>query len=89
MPFIKQLYRNLSNELIRISSHFLALTTSAMDIGAVTPFLWVFEEREELATIFENITGARIHTSLFKLGGLNYTFSYTDLIINQGIYIKS
>lgn len=65
---------------MRVASHFLALTTSAMDIGAISPFLWAFEEREELATIYENITGARMHTALYKLGGLNFTINSSDIL---------
>ena len=75
-----QFWRTILNELMRISSHFLALTTSAMDIGAISPFLWAFEEREELATLFENISGARMHTALYKLGGLNFTVSHDDIL---------
>lgn len=75
-----QLWRIILNELMRISSHFLALTTSAMDVGAISPFLWAFEEREELATLFENITGARMHTALYKIGGLNFNLSSSDIL---------
>ena len=75
----KQLWRTILNEIMRISSHFLALTTSAMDIGAISPFLWAFEEREEIATLFENISGARMHTALYKMGGLNFSVRVDDI----------
>ena len=77
--FYAQYWRILLNELMRISSHFLALTTSAMDIGAISPFLWAFEEREELATLYENLSGARMHTALYKVGGLNFSINTSDL----------
>lgn len=83
-----QIQRTILNELMRVSSHFLALTTSAMDIGAVTPFLWLFEEREEIFTIFENISGARMHTALFKIGGINHKVTYTDLLNIQELVIR-
>ena len=88
VDFQAQISRILFNELMRISSHFLALTTSAMDIGAVTPFLWLFEEREEIMNFFENISGARMHTALFRVSGLNYTISYQDLIYFNEIVLK-
>ncbi len=63
--------RILIVELIRISNHLLALTTHAMDIGAITPFLWAFEEREEICSILEIMTGARMHTAVIRPGGVN------------------
>ena len=58
-------------ELIRITNHLLALTCHAMDVGAITPFLWAFEEREEICNILEVMTGARVHCALIRPGGLN------------------
>lgn len=78
-----QIIRSMFNEIMRISSHLLALTTSAMDIGAITPFLWAFEEREEIANLFENLTGARIHTALYDKGGLNFVINNNDLSLVQ------
>ena len=80
--------RSLLNELMRISSHLLALTTSAMDVGAITPFLWAFEEREEIASLFENLTGSRIHTALFKKEGLNFSINKNDLFLIKEIIIR-
>jgi NADH:ubiquinone oxidoreductase subunit D len=74
-----QLIRNIYNNLAHIASHLLALTTSAMDIGAITPFLFAFEEREEISTLFENISGARMHTALYSINGLNFEFTITDI----------
>jgi len=71
--------KSLYNKLIRISSHLLALTTSAMNISAITPFLFAFEEREEIATILKSITSARLHTALYKIGGINFSITENDL----------
>ena len=73
---------------MRISSHFLALTTSAMDIGAITPFLWAFEEREEIASFFENLTGSRIHTALYIKGGLNFHINNKDILLLKEFTIR-
>jgi NADH:ubiquinone oxidoreductase subunit D len=74
-----QVIRCIYNNLVHISSHLLALTTSAMDIGALTPFLFAFEEREEIACILERISGARMHTAFYSINGLNFVFTKKDL----------
>jgi NADH:ubiquinone oxidoreductase subunit D len=80
--FIKtQLIRIIYNNLAHIASHLLALTTSAMDIGALTPFLFAFEEREEISSILEHISGARMHTAFYSINGINFTFTYKDLAL--------
>lgn len=56
-------------EITRILNHLLALTTHALDVGAMTPFLWAFEERERLMYFYERISGARLHASLIRPGG--------------------
>jgi len=56
-------------ELTRILNHLLALTTHALDVGAMTPFLWAFEEREKLMYFYERLSGARLHASLIRPGG--------------------
>ena len=71
IPKYATLARILFVELIRISNHLLALTCHAMDVGAITPFLWAFEEREEICNIFEIFTGARLHSALIRPGGIN------------------
>ncbi len=71
IPKYATLMRVLFVEMIRISNHLLALTTHAMDIGAITPFLWAFEEREEICNIVEIISGARLHAALVRPGGVN------------------
>jgi NADH-quinone oxidoreductase subunit D len=62
--------RVLLNELTRIQSHLVWLGTHAMDVGALTVFLYCFREREALLRIFENISGQRMMTSYVRIGGL-------------------
>jgi len=64
--------RVILTELQRIASHLLWLGTHAMDIGAVTIFLYAFREREEILKIFENYFGARLTANAFRIGGLQY-----------------
>jgi len=56
-------------EITRILNHLLAITTHALDVGAMTPFLWAFEEREKLMIFYERISGARLHAALIRPGG--------------------
>ena len=58
-------------ELTRILNHLLAITTHALDIGAFTPFLWAFEEREKLMGFYEKVSGARMHAAYIRPGGVN------------------
>ena len=58
------------SELTRIMNHLLSLTTHAMDVGALTPFLWAFEERERLFEFYERVSGARMHAAYFRPGGV-------------------
>ncbi len=69
-PRRTQFIRTIISELARISSHCLAMGALAMDIGALTVFLWTFREREKLYDIFENLTGARFTTSYTRIGGV-------------------
>jgi NADH dehydrogenase (ubiquinone) Fe-S protein 2 len=62
--------RVLFLEITRILNHLLAITTHAMDIGALTPFLWAFEEREKLIEFYERVSGARMHTAFIRPGGV-------------------
>src|SRR5213083_1360115 len=67
-----QYIRVIMTELNRITSHLLWLGTHAIDLGAVTVFLYCFREREEILKIFENYCGARLTTHAFRIGGLQY-----------------
>jgi len=70
VPERAQILRVLFNELTRIQSHLVWLGTHAMDIGALTVFLYCFREREDLMRIFEAVSGQRMMTSYVRIGGL-------------------
>jgi NADH-quinone oxidoreductase subunit D len=70
IPPKAQWLRVLLNELTRINSHLVWLGTHAMDIGALTVFLYCFREREEVLKIFEMVSGQRMMTSYFRVGGI-------------------
>jgi NADH-quinone oxidoreductase subunit D len=70
IPEKAQWMRVLLNELTRLNSHLVWLGTHAMDIGALTVFLYTFREREEILRIFEHVSGQRMMTSYFRVGGL-------------------
>jgi NADH-quinone oxidoreductase subunit D len=70
IPAKAQWLRVLLNELTRINSHLVWLGTHAMDIGAMTVFLYCFREREEILKMFEMISGQRMMTSYFRVGGV-------------------
>jgi NADH-quinone oxidoreductase subunit D len=66
-----QYIRVMFSEITRILNHLLNLTTFALDIGAITPSLWGFEEREKLMEFYERVSGARMHANYFRPGGVN------------------
>jgi NADH-quinone oxidoreductase subunit D len=70
-PRRAQFIRVLFLELSRIANHILNIVTFALDIGAMTPFLWGFEEREIILSFFERVSGARFHTAYMRVGGVN------------------
>ncbi len=70
IPERAEYLRVMLNELTRIQSHLVWLGTHALDLGALTMFLYCFREREELMRIFENVSGQRMMTSYFRVGGL-------------------
>jgi NADH-quinone oxidoreductase subunit D len=70
IPAKAQWMRVLLNELTRLNSHLVWLGTHAMDIGALTVFLYTFREREEILRIFEHVSGQRMMGSYFRIGGL-------------------
>jgi NADH-quinone oxidoreductase subunit D len=63
--------RVLYSELTRILNHLLNVTTQGMDVGAMTPVLWGFEEREKLFEFYERVSGARMHAAYFRVGGVH------------------
>jgi NADH dehydrogenase (ubiquinone) Fe-S protein 2 len=70
VPPRAQYIRVLFAEITRILNHLLALTCHAMDVGALTPFLWGFEEREKLMEFYERVSGARMHAAYIRPGGV-------------------
>lgn len=71
VPRRAQLIRVLYSEIGRILSHLLNVTTQAMDVGALTPPLWGFEEREKLMVFYERASGSRMHAKYFRVGGVH------------------
>jgi NADH-quinone oxidoreductase subunit D len=71
VPLRAQYIRVMFAELTRIKNHLLNLTTMALDVGAMTPLLWGFEEREKLMGFYEEVSGARMHANYFRFGGVN------------------
>ncbi len=70
IPVRARFIRVIMLECTRILNHLMSLTTHAMDVGALTPFLWAFEEREKLMEIYERVSGARLHSNYIRPGGL-------------------
>ena len=71
VPKRAQLIRVLYSEIGRLLSHLLNVTTQAMDVGALTPPLWGFEEREKLMVFYERASGSRMHAKYFRFGGVH------------------
>tara|TARA_Y100000590_G_C15683680_1_gene1000772 strand:+ start:281 stop:1456 length:1176 start_codon:yes stop_codon:yes gene_type:complete len=71
VPIRGQFIRVLFCEIGRILSHLLNITTQALDVGALTPSLWGFEERETLMTFYERVSGSRLHANYFRPGGVH------------------
>jgi len=71
IPRRAQIIRVLFAEITRILNHLLAVGCHAMDVGAMTPFLWAFEEREKLMEFYERVSGARMHAAYIRPGGVS------------------
>ena len=71
VPIRAQFIRVMFCEIGRILSHILNITTQALDVGALTPSLWGFEERETLMTFYERVSGSRLHANYFRTGGVH------------------
>jgi NADH dehydrogenase (ubiquinone) Fe-S protein 2 len=78
--------RVLFLEITRILNHLLAVGCHAMDVGAMTPFLWAFEEREKLMEFYERVSGARMHAAYIRPGGVSFDLPFGIL---DDIYIFS
>jgi NADH dehydrogenase I D subunit len=88
IPLRSKYIRVIFSEITRILNHLLAVTTHALDVGALTPFLWAFEEREKLMEFYERVSGARMHAAYIRPGGvtndipvglLNDIFKFIDI----------
>lgn len=88
VPIRGQLIRVLYSEIGRILSHLLNVTTQAMDVGALTPPLWGFEEREILMTFYERACGARLHANYFRPGGVHLDLPQ-DLLDDIGKFCET
>jgi NADH-quinone oxidoreductase subunit D len=71
VPARGQYIRVLFDEITRVLNHLMAIAAYASDIGAVTPFLWFFEERELLMEFYERVSGARLHAAYYRVGGVH------------------
>lgn len=69
--FIFIFFPALFAEITRILNHIMAIGTHALDIGALTPFFWLFEEREKLMEYYERVSGARMHAAYIRPGGVS------------------
>ena len=72
VPRRAQIIRVIFAEITRILNHLLAVGCHAMDVGAMTPFLWAFEEREKLMEFYERVSGARMHAAYIRPGGVSF-----------------
>jgi NADH-quinone oxidoreductase subunit D len=70
IPLRAQFIRVLFCEITRIMNHLLNITTQALDVGATTPFLWMFEEREKMMEFYEHASGSRMHANYIRPGGV-------------------
>ena len=71
MPLRAQYIRVLYAEITRLMNHMFQLSAHALDVGAMTPFLWMFENREDLLEFYEAVSGARMHAAYIRPGGVN------------------
>lgn len=70
VPLRGQYIRVLFSELTRLLNHIMNISTQALDVGATTPLLWLFEEREKLMEFYERVSGSRMHSNYFRPGGV-------------------
>ena len=70
IPDRAQYIRVLFDEITRILNHSLQIAAQGLDLGATTPFLWLFEEREKLMSFYEAVSGARLHAAYYRVGGV-------------------
>ena len=71
VPLRGQYIRVLFHEITRVLNHLLQISANALDLGASTPFLWMFEEREKLMEFYERVSGSRLHAAYIRPGGVH------------------
>ncbi|XP_076278207.1 NADH dehydrogenase (ubiquinone) 49 kDa subunit [Lasioglossum baleicum] len=71
VPLRAKYIRTLFGELTRILNHIMGIGTHALDVGAMTPFFWLFEEREKMMEFYERVSGARMHAAYVRPGGVS------------------
>jgi len=71
VPIRAKYIRTLFGEITRLLNHIMAVATHALDVGALTPFLWLFEEREKMMEFYERVSGARMHAAYIRPGGVS------------------
>lgn len=71
IPLRAKYIRVLFSEITRILNHIMAITTQALDVGAMTPLLWLFEEREKMMGFYEKVSGSRMHAAYIRPGGVH------------------
>jgi NADH-quinone oxidoreductase subunit D len=86
IPIRAKYIRVLFSELTRILNHLLNVTTQALDVGATTPMLWMFEEREKIMSFYERASGSRMHSAYIRPGGVAYDLPQ-DLLDDMQIFI--
>ena len=69
--YIYNIFTALFGEITRLLNHIMSVGTHALDIGAMTPFFWLFEEREKLMEFYERVSGARMHAAYVRPGGVS------------------
>ena len=87
VPRRASLIRVLYSEIGRILNHLLNTTTQAMDVGALTPPLWGFEEREKLMIFYERACGARLHAAYFRPGGVQQDLALLQVCSSAGLIL--
>jgi NADH-quinone oxidoreductase subunit D len=87
IPRRAQFIRVLFSEITRLLNHIMAITTQALDVGAMTPLLWMFEEREIMMGFYEKVSGSRMHSAYIRPGGVHQDLP-NNLLEEIAIFIK-
>ena len=87
VPLRARYIRVMFHELSRILNHILNVTTFAIDVGAMTPLLWLFEEREKIIEFYERVSGSRMHAAYFRPGGVSQDLP-KGLLEDISVFIK-